>query len=92
MYKTIINTTDLLKIIDKESTIVIDCRNSNSNGSGEMAYEISHIPNAFYAHLENDLSGEIIKGKTGRHPFPTIANFEKNCSIWGITKESSRRL
>lgn len=88
MYKTIINTTDLLKIIDKESTIVIDCRNSNSNGSGEMAYEISHIPNAFYAHLENDLSGEIIKGKTGRHPFPTIANFEKNCSIWGITKET----
>jgi thiosulfate/3-mercaptopyruvate sulfurtransferase len=88
MYQTIINATDLLKIIDKKSTVIIDCRNSNATENGEIAYEKAHLPNAFYAHLEQDLSGEIIKGLTGRHPFPTVENFEKTCSKWGITSDS----
>lgn len=88
MYETIIDSNDLLKIIDKQSTIIIDCRNSTANIEGETAYNTAHLPNAYYAHLENDLSGEIIKGKTGRHPFPTIANFEKTCAKWGISKNS----
>ena len=37
-----------------------------------------------YAHLDDDLSGEIIAGKTGRHPFPTIEKFAPQCNKWGI--------
>ncbi len=88
MYSTIINAEDLISILDKETTIVIDCRNSNSEITGELAYNEAHISKAYYAHLEADLSGEIIKGKTGRHPFPKVEDFEKTCSKWGITTDS----
>ena len=88
MYKTIINANDLLQIIDKSTTVIIDCRNNNTAIIGEAAYDIAHISNAYYAHLENDLSGKIIKGKTGRHPFPNVKDFEKTCQKWGITNSS----
>jgi thiosulfate/3-mercaptopyruvate sulfurtransferase len=85
MYQTIINTIELNNLLKQENIVVIDCRFSlgDKNG-GQKAYLESHIPNAFYAHLDNDLSGEIIKGKTGRHPFPSVEKITKFCSSWGI--------
>ena len=51
--------------------IVVDCRFDLSSASaGSSRYIDGHIPGARYLHLENDLSGRIQSGRTGRHPLP----------------------
>jgi thiosulfate/3-mercaptopyruvate sulfurtransferase len=47
-------------------------------------YLAGHIPGAVYAHMDDDLSGVKIPGKTGRHPLPEIPGFAKTLSAWGI--------
>jgi thiosulfate/3-mercaptopyruvate sulfurtransferase len=85
MYQKIINIRELSHILEQENIVVVDCRFSLADKeSGRNAYLKSHIPNAFYAHLDDDLSGEIIAGKTGRHPLPSVEKITNFCSSWGI--------
>ena len=66
MHKTIISKEELSKILTQENLIIIDCRFSlaDTNG-GRNDFKKSHILNAQYAHLDDDLSSPIISGKTG---------------------------
>jgi len=85
MFTSLINASELANIFSLSTTVLIDCRSVMGNPQGgRNAYEDSHIPNALFAHLEEDLSGEIIPGTTGRHPFPSIEAFAAKCSQWGI--------
>lgn len=85
MYQTIINTKELNDLLTQKNLVIVDCRSSLADKEmGRNAYLKSHIPNAFFAHLEDDLSGEIIAGKTGRHPFPPVEKISKFCSLCGI--------
>lgn len=85
MYTTLINAQDLSKIINDSDTIIIDCRfNLNDTDAGRSAYAKAHLPKARYAHLDDDLSGKIIDGTTGRHPLPNIDEFSETLSNWGI--------
>lgn len=85
MFKNLINTSELNTILQFENTVVIDCRFSLADTNwGRNEHKAAHIPKASYAHLDEDLSGEIIKGVTGRHPFPLIEDFAPKCSQWGI--------
>lgn len=59
----------------------------DSPDTGWKAYQKSHIPGAIYAHLENDLSSEVIPGKTGRHPLPKVENLTRLFSSWGIDEK-----
>lgn len=78
MFDTIIHAADLVQLIDQDNLSVFDCRHFlNDKSKGRQLYDESHIPGATYAHLENDLSGEIIKGVTGRHPLPEEKDFEQ---------------
>lgn len=89
MYKTLISTSQLLDILGKENLVVIDCRFSLTDTEyGEHAHLESHIPNAVYAHLDKDLSGEIIQGTTGRHPFPKVEDLVRTLSNWGVDNRS----
>ncbi len=54
----------------------------------EQEYRRSHIPGALYAHLDRDLSGPVIPGKTGRHPLPEIDVCVKRFSDWGIREQT----
>ncbi len=54
--------------------------------AGSQAYDQAHLPGAVYAHLDEDLSGPILPGKTGRHPLPTIEAAVKKFSNWGIER------
>ncbi|NJN77814.1 MAG: hypothetical protein HC803_05345 [Saprospiraceae bacterium] len=73
MYQTIINTNELNDLLGQKNLVVVDCRfSSMDKKNARNAYSKSHLPNAFYAHLDDDLSGEIIARKTGRHPFPSV--------------------
>lgn len=87
MYRTLISTAELEKICGNANlpTVIVDCRFSLADtNEGRHAYQQSHIPGAVYAHLDDDLSGEIILGKTGRHPLPSIEKLEQLCANWGI--------
>jgi thiosulfate/3-mercaptopyruvate sulfurtransferase len=65
--------------------VVVDCRFSLADTeAGRRAYRSGHIPGAWYAHLDEDLSGPIVKGKTGRHPLPDPAFVQGRFSDWGI--------
>ncbi|MEO1260596.1 MAG: sulfurtransferase [Bacteroidota bacterium] len=85
MHATIIAAQELLGLLGKKDVAIIDCRFTLADlNQGRKDYGVSHIPGAHYAHLDDDLSGEIIPGKTGRHPFPEINKFVKKCGAWGI--------
>ena len=65
--------------------MILDCRFSLADAEhGRRQYQDGHVPGALYAHLEEDLSGPIIPGVTGRHPLPEVADFARTLGAWGI--------
>lgn len=86
-YKTLITAQELSQHINDPDWVIIDCRFVlTAIERGEQNYIRSHIPNAVYAHLERDLSSEIIPGVTGRHPWPSIEKATQFFSKIGIDK------
>jgi len=56
--------------------------------AGERAYAAGHLPGAFYAHLDRDLSGpKSARGPVdgGRHPLPARSQWALRLGQWGIT-------
>ncbi len=87
-YNTLISVEELIKHIDEKSWIIIDCRFSLADPeAGFMAYRHGHIPNAHYANLNNDLSGQVTS-MTGRHPLPNFSQLAKKLGAWGINNTS----
>lgn len=89
MYETLISAEALLPQLDRENYCLIDCRFDLSDLEyGRKAHRDSHIPGASYAHLEEDLSGPIILGRTGRHPLPTPEAAEQLFRVLGVARNS----
>ena len=85
MYTTIIDTETVQQNLNHPDWRIIDCRFSLADiEKGRLAYQASHLPNALYAHLDEDLSSLIIPGQTGRHPLPTAETAAQMFSKWGI--------
>jgi len=85
VYTTLISTQELLAHLEEPDWVVVDCRFVLTNKEqGRRAYEQGHISGAVYAHLDEDLSGPIVPGQTGRHPLPEIEQFAQTLSKWGI--------
>jgi thiosulfate/3-mercaptopyruvate sulfurtransferase len=84
-YSTFISPATLDRQIGSADWAVVDCRFSlDDPGRGRRDYLLSHIPGAVYAHLDEDLAGPIVPGKTGRHPLPEIETFCQTLGRWGI--------
>ncbi|HHT9136286.1 MAG TPA: sulfurtransferase [Candidatus Wunengus sp. YC60] len=82
---TLISVSELVSHITSPNWVIVDCRFSlDDAGRGRRDYLQSHIPGAVYAHLNENLSGQIVPGKTGRHPLPQPEKFVKTLSNWGI--------
>lgn len=59
---------------------LLDCR------PDEGAYRTSHLPGAFHAQLERDLSAPSADpARGGRHPLPDLQQFATRLGQWGIT-------
>jgi thiosulfate/3-mercaptopyruvate sulfurtransferase len=70
-YKTIITCHEATDHLGETDWVFVDCRAQMADHEyGYRVYRQSHLPRAVYAGLENDLSGTIIPGVTGRHPLP----------------------
>ncbi len=84
-FTTLISASELRSHLNDADWAVIDCRFSlDDTERGRRDYLQSHIPGAVYAHLDQDLSGKKIPGKTGRHPLPEVRSFAETLSGWGI--------
>lgn len=84
-YKTFITAEELAAGIGNTKWLVVDCRFDLGNTAwGEVEYQNGHIPGAIYAHLNRDLCGPIIAGKTGRHPLPAREDIVATFSRFGI--------
>lgn len=88
MYKTIISTQKLSTMLGQPAVCIVDCRFALADTqAGRKAYEAAHIPGAVYAHLDDDLSGTIKPGVTGRHPLPSVQKLRQLFSAWGIDEK-----
>jgi len=88
-YTTLISTETVAQHLNDPDWAIIDCRFSLAEpAAGRQKYHEAHIPGAVYAHLDEDLSGPIIPGKTGRHPLPAIETFAATLSAWGIDAQT----
>lgn len=86
-YQTLISPADLVQHLDDPDWAIVDCRFSLADTlRGRGDYLQAHIPGAVYAHLDEDLSGPIIPGVTGRHPLPEVKTLAQRFSNWGIDR------
>jgi thiosulfate/3-mercaptopyruvate sulfurtransferase len=84
-YTILITTHDLAAHLHDPDWLIVDCRFSlDRPDRGREDYLRSHIPGAIYAHLNDDLSGTIVPGVTGRHPLPAIEDMARRFGAWGI--------
>ncbi|MDF3036209.1 MAG: sulfurtransferase [Paucimonas sp.] len=91
-YTTLISADDLARHVSDSGWILIDCRHDLMNvDAGKAAYDAGHLPGAFFAHLDMDLSdkspgpnGEF----RGRHPLPAREAFIETLRRWGINNDS----
>ena len=80
----------LATLLNDKKVLPMDARFSLSDKrQGKELYRQGHIPGAVYADLEEDLSGPVISGKTGRHPLPDKKKFAKKLREWGIKKKTT---
>jgi thiosulfate/3-mercaptopyruvate sulfurtransferase len=67
---------------------VVDCRHDLFDYTfGRREYDAGHIAGAFFADIENDLSGPKT-GKNGRHPMPSREKLVELFRGWGMTNQT----
>jgi thiosulfate/3-mercaptopyruvate sulfurtransferase len=75
----LVSIDDLAAHLDDQDQVVVDCRfNLQQPEAGPRLYAEGHIPGAFYADLDRDLSGPKLPG-LGRHPLPDVAGCRNCC-------------
>jgi thiosulfate/3-mercaptopyruvate sulfurtransferase len=85
MRTPLIEPDDVNRRLRDPDWLVVDCRFSLADfEQGRRLYRESHIEHAIYAHLNEDLSGPITPGVTGRHPLPDVDVIADTFSRWGI--------
>lgn len=68
---------------------VFDCRFALEDREyGARSYATEHIPGACYLDLERDLSGDVIPGRTGRHPLPAASQLIARLQACGLEADS----
>ncbi|MGR8934070.1 MAG: sulfurtransferase [Gammaproteobacteria bacterium] len=88
IFNTIVSTAALAEHLRDAQWIIFDCRFSLADPkAGIEAYQINHIPNARYAHLDDDLSSAITP-VSGRHPLPDFALLAEKLGGWGVDNNS----
>lgn len=88
-FTTLISVVELAAHLADANWAVVDCRFAlNDPAKGHADYLQAHIPGAVYADLNNDLSGPVTPGVTGRHPLPDVAQFAARLGAWGINDQT----
>lgn len=87
-FTTLISAAELADHLSSPDWVIVDCRHDLSEpNAGHAAYLAGHIPNAQFAHLDEDLAGDKVDVDgtfRGRHPLPERAAFIAALRRWGI--------
>jgi thiosulfate/3-mercaptopyruvate sulfurtransferase len=87
-YDTLISVDTCMRHRSGPDWRLLDCRFDLADpGRGQAAYLEGHIPGAWYAHLEHDLSGAV-RPDSGRHPLPDWGDFARRLARWGISRDT----
>jgi thiosulfate/3-mercaptopyruvate sulfurtransferase len=87
-FTTIVSPQELHTRLGDPDLAVFDCRHSLADFSlGARLYDESHIPGAFFADVETDLSGTKT-GSNGRHPLPEPETFARFLRVRGVGNAS----
>lgn len=87
-WTTLVQAETLSIALGRPDLAILDCRFSlAAPGAGERAYVEGHIPGAYYAHLDRDLS-DLRRTGAGRHPWPDAGDFTARLGAWGITPQT----
>lgn len=78
----------LASLLPGSDLMVFDTRASLADPDhGRRLYAESHIPGALFLDLEEDLSGTVIPGETGRHPLPDPDLLEARLRESGLRRQ-----
>lgn len=87
--RTLIQAEELARRLGEPRLTIFDCRFDLARpDSGRRRYEDEHLPGAIYADLNRDLAARPT-GTSGRHPLPSVAQFEARLRAWGVRNDSS---
>ena len=69
--------------------VVVDCRHElQDTEKGLREYGKAHVPGAYFAHVDRDLSGPVGDGRKGRHPLPIPGAFQRFAGALGVTPDT----
>ncbi|RMH84984.1 sulfurtransferase [Pseudomonas sp. AOB-7] len=81
----LLTPAQLQQRLGQAELVLLDCRFALDDPAyGRRSYLEGHIPGACFADLEEDLSGPLVKGVTGRHPLPDPARLNQRLRDWGL--------
>ncbi len=87
-YTTIIDAATLASHLDDPAFVIIDCRHALADfAAGRRMYDEAHLPGAFFADVEHDLSGSKT-GTNGRHPLPNPDVFAAFLRTLGVSEQT----
>jgi thiosulfate/3-mercaptopyruvate sulfurtransferase len=88
VFTTIVSVDELLAHRDDPKWVIVDCRYLlQDHGAGRRLYDAVHIPGAFFASMEDDLSGPKT-GTNGRHPLPDPERFAAFLRELGVNDDT----
>jgi thiosulfate/3-mercaptopyruvate sulfurtransferase len=83
-FLTLITADACMELLGSANTVLVDCRfDLFAPGWGSSEYRQAHIPGAYYASLDKDLSASR-DARSGRHPLPDWCAFADCLSLWGV--------
>jgi len=87
-FTTLVDAATLHARLSDPQWVIVDCRHALADFAlGRKLYDEAHIPGAFFAEIENDLSGTKT-GTNGRHPLPNPADFTAFLRTLGVSEET----
>jgi thiosulfate/3-mercaptopyruvate sulfurtransferase len=88
MHRTLIDAATLSDHLLDATWVVLDVRHDLADpAAGPAAYAAGHLPNAFHAHIDRDLSGPKT-GHNGRHPLPAREALVERLRDWGVRRDT----
>ena len=87
-WTTLVDAATLAVALGRDDLVLLDCRSVLTDpDAGAQMYADGHLPGAFHASLERDLS-DMAQAGQGRHPWPRADAFARTLAQWGIGPET----
>ena len=84
-WNTLVDVASLEAALGRDEIVLLDGRSVLTDpAAGAAMYAEGHLPGAFHANLERDLSDMTQTGQ-GRHPWPRAEDFARTLAGWGVT-------